>query len=254
MKELICTENIINENFTHLGKFIVEPLEIGQGITLGNALKRILLTDLTGFAITSFKINGVKHEFGVLEGLREDIFEIILNLKEIIFKSSIFDNSMQKKWISNLIIKGPRIVTAGMLKLPKNQIKIVNPNQYICSISDETEFFLEIEIEKGKGYKFVEDSSKLESNNILSPLIASNLRIDALFAPIKNVNYKIKLIHDAFGNLKESLHLDILTNGSLTPLRGLQEAFKILLELIFPLVGNKNLLNISSSLAVSYLN
>lgn len=251
MKKLICTESCINENFTHLGKFVIEPLEIGQGITLGNSLKRILLTDLTGFAITSLKINGIKHEFSVIEHVREDILEIILNLKEIIFKHSILKNPMQSKFTSNLLVKGPKVVTAGMLRLPKNNITIVNPNQYICTISGNVDFFLEIEIEKGKGYRIIEDFG---NNELTSTQNASSLKIDALFMPIKNVSYKIKIIHDTQGNLKEALHLDILTNGSITPHRSIHEALKILFELVFPLLGNTNLLKLSSILGTNYLN
>ena len=145
MSTLNCIENYIDNEHNHYGCFLIEPLEIGQGITLGNALRRTLLSDLTGFAITGVRINNLKHEFSTIEGLREDILEVLLNLKEIIFKNLFLSknkNYLELKAFLN--VKGPIIVTAGMLKLPKNTVTILNPEQYICTIVDNSEFYIEI--------------------------------------------------------------------------------------------------------------
>lgn len=252
MKNLTCIESYIDENSNHFGCFVIEPLEIGQGITLGNALRRTLLSDLSGFAVTGVRINNLKHEFGVVQGLREDVLEVILNFKEIVFKSSLFNNKSNTKFTSKVNLQGPAVITAGMFNLPKDKIKIVNPNQYLCTLLDNSEFVVEIDIEKGKGYRLVEEYVDNKLNDTFFPLEASTLLVDAIFMPIRRVNYKVKLIHDTQGNIKESLHIEILTNGSITPKRGIQEALKILIDLIYPLLNSPDILSISSQLAINY--
>lgn len=254
MKHLTCIESFIDKNSNHFGSFLIEPLEIGQGITLGNALRRTLLSDLSGFAITGVKINNLKHEFSVVEGLREDILEIILNLKEIIFKSSLFNKASATKLSGQLSLKGPIVVTAGMFKLQEDQIKIINPNQYICTILDNSDLQISIDIEKGKGYRLTDDIINQKVEGTFFPLDASTLKVDAIFMPIRKANYKIKLIHDTQGNIKESLQFEILTNGSITPKRGMQEALKILIKILYPLLNSSNFLDVSSQLATNYLN
>lgn len=254
MKKIACIENYVEQNGSQYGCFIIEPLEIGQGITLGNALRRTLLSDLSGFAITGARINNLKHEFSVIEGLREDVLEVLLNLKEVVFKSSLFNSKSHTKFASELNIKGPTVVTAGMFNLPKGRMKILNPNQYICTLLDNSDLHIAIDIEKGKGYQLTEEfiNPKIDAN--FSPLNPSTLRIDAIFMPIKKVNYKIKLIHDTSGNIKESLQLEILTNGSITPKRAIHESLKILIEILYPLFNTTDFLNISSQLATNYFN
>jgi DNA-directed RNA polymerase subunit alpha len=251
MSTLTCIETFIDNEQNNFGSCIIEPLEIGQGITLGNALRRTLLSDLTGYSITGVRINNLKHEFATIEGVREDVLEILLNLKDIIFKSSFkFDkqiselNSVQLKGFLNT--KGPIIITAGMLNLPKGVFKIINPNQYICTITDSSDFYLEVDIERGKGYRLVDEIRKKAKNEKVIDSKPSTLLVDAIFMPIKKVNYKIKLIHDSKGNIKESLEIQILTNGSITPKRSIQEALKILMNLLYPLFISPNFLNLSS--------
>lgn len=254
MSILTCIENYIDKEQNHYGSFIIEPLDIGQGITLGNALRRTLLSDLTGFSITGARLNNLKHEFALAEGLREDNLEILLNLKEIIFKHSFSFQEKNKaiKLIGFLNVKGPIIVTAGMFQLPKNKLKIINPNKYICTVTDNSELYLEIDIENGKGYRLMEENRKIEEKLNLSK--TSTLLVDSVFIPIKKVNYKIKLIHDSYGNIKESLNLEILTNGSITPKRSLQESLKILMNLFYPLFISPNFLTISSELSKNLFN
>lgn len=254
MNKLTCIESKIDQDQNHFGCFVIEPLEIGQGITLGNALRRTLLSDLSGFAVTGVRINNLKHEFAVIEGLREDILEVLLNLKELIIKSSfLFSQSKQKTKIKGFLnIKGPAIITAGMFNLPKDKIKILNTNQYIATLIDDSELNIEIDIEKGKGYRLAEENLKQRLDDKFFPLKPSTLLLDAIFMPVKKVNYKIKLIHDTQGNIKESLQLEILTNGSITPKRSIQESLKIIINLIYPLFIDSNFLKASSQLAQNF--
>jgi DNA-directed RNA polymerase subunit alpha len=253
MNSLNCIESYIDKEKNYYGCFLIEPLETGQGITLGNALRRTLLSDLTSFSITGVRINNVKHEFATIDGLREDILEIILNLKEIILKSSFLVKQQNIKLKAYLNLKGPLIVTAGMFYLPKNKLKIINPNQYICTIVDDTELYLEVDIENGIGYKLTEDIRKKTGDEKLFLTKPSTLFIDGIFMPIKKVNYKIKLIHDTQGNIKESLCLEILTNGSITPKRSLQEAIKILMNLFYPLFLTPQFVKLSEKFSRKFL-
>ena len=252
MNKLICLESYVQKDNNAYGNFVIEPLEIGQGITLGNTLRRTLLSDLTGFAITGVRINNLKHEFAIIEGLREDTLEILLNLKEVIFRSSFSKQKQKNKFKGFLSVQGPMVVTAGMLQLPKNTLKIINPNQYICTIADNSELYIEIDIENGKGYQLVEENRKKRIGETFFPDRPTTLLIDSLFLPVKKVNYKVKLVHDTKGNIKESLNIEILTNGSITPKRAIQESLKILINLFYPLFITPDFLSVSSTLAKKY--
>ena len=250
MTTLTCIENYLDKEKNYFGSFIIEPLETGQGITLGNALRRTLLSDLSGFSITGLRINDLKHEFATIEGVREDVLEIMLNFKDVIFKSSFIskEKPYELKQKGYLQVKGPLIVTAGMLKLPRYLLKVINPQQYICTIIDDSELYIEIDIEKGKGYRLAEENRKNKFEKRINSTKPATLFIDSIFLPIKKVNYKIKLIHDTKGNIKESLNFEILTNGSITPKRSIYEALKILMNLFYPLFLNPNFLDVSEKL------
>jgi DNA-directed RNA polymerase subunit alpha len=259
MTTLTCIETYLDKEKNYYGCFLIEPLEIGQGITLGNALRRTLLSDLTGFSITGVRINNLKHEFSIVEGLREDVLEVLLNLKEIVFKTTFVSKEQMlkeqkatKKIKGFLNVKGPIVVTAGMFQLPKGYATIINPHQYICTLVDDSEFYLEIDIESGTGYRLSEDNRKRKIINKVANRKPSTLFVDSLFMPIRKVNYKIKLIHDTKGNIKESLSIEILTNGAITPKRAIQEALKSLLSLFSPLFLTPTFLEISSKLAKKY--
>ena len=132
-------------------------------------------------------------------------------------------------------------------------LKIINPNQYIGTIVDNSELYLEVDIEKGKGYRLTDQKNKKENDAKLSNVQPATLAVDAIFMPVKKVNYKIKLIHDSQGNIKESLVLEIWTNGSITPKRSLQEGIKILMNLYYPLLITPNFLNISTEFSRRFL-
>jgi DNA-directed RNA polymerase subunit alpha len=247
MSTLSCIETYKDKEQNIYGCFLIEPLEVGQGITLGNALRRTLLSDLTSLAITGVRVNNLKHEFASIQGIREDVLEIILNLKEIVFKNSFHSKKLEKnfKFKGFLNVQGPVIVTAGMLNLPQNIVKIINPNQYICTITDNSEFYLEIDIENGKGYRLTDENRKRTVDKKFQLSNPSTLFVDALFMPIKKVNYKVKLIHDTKGNIKESLNLEVITNGSITPKRAIQEALKVIMNLIYTLFITPEFVQIS---------
>jgi DNA-directed RNA polymerase subunit alpha len=204
MKNLTCIESYITDQAELFGSFLIEPLEVGQGITLGNTLRRTLLSDLSGFAVTGARINNLKHEFGVVEGLREDILETLLNLKQIFFKASLFHNNNDPKFTCKLNVKGPIVITAGMFYVPQNRLKILNPNQYICTLLDNSQLVIEIDVEKGTGYRLIEEKSSLNFIENFYPVKASTLAVDSIFTPIRKVNYKVKLTHDTQGNIKEA--------------------------------------------------
>ena len=259
MSTLTCIETYLDKEKNYYGCFLIEPLEIGQGITLGNALRRTLLSDLTGFSITGVRINNLKHEFSVVEGLREDVLEVLLNLKEVVFKT-VFVSKAQllkeqkstQKLKGFLKVQGPIVVTAGMFQLPEGYISIINPQQYLCTLVDNSEFYLEIDIESGTGYRLSEDNRKRNMIQKVSSQRPSTLFVDSVFMPVRKVNYKIKLIHDTKGNIKESLNIEIVTNGAMTPKRSIQEALKCLIGLFSPLFLTPTFLAVSSNLAQKF--
>lgn len=239
-------ENFLDNSHNHYSSFLIEPLEKGQGITLGNSLRRTLLSELSGYAPTTIKINNISHEFVSIPGVKEDLTEILLNVREIVFKDVSIDYKVDRKSRIGLLgfiaAQGPILVTAGMLKLPKNTLLVVNPDLPICSIINQSEFFLELKIEHGRGAS-LNNQEKLKANSSCG-ILSSALFLDTIFSPVKRVNYQVRIIYDSNGNLKESLVLEILTNGSITPKRALQDAFKSLLNLFFPLIATKNILEI----------
>jgi DNA-directed RNA polymerase subunit alpha len=219
--EIDCVESKVNGPRDHYNKFIIQPLEQGQGITLGNALRRILLSDLEGTAIVAVRIAGVSHEFSTIPGIREDVLEILLNLKELVFKSEISESS-----IGRLSIQGPAIVTAADLELPSG-IGLVDPEQYIATICGNNMLEMEFRIEKGKGYHLIERSADESSLDFL--------QVDAIFMPVKKVSYSVDDVRYNQNFLRDQLKLEIWTNGSLLPKEAISYAAGILTHLFSPL-------------------
>ena len=219
-----CAELKINEYKEQYGKFIFEPLEQGQGITLGNSLRRILLSDLSGIAIVAIRIAGINNEFSTIPGVREDVLEIILNLKQVILKGKIDEQPI----LGRLKIQGPAIVTAGLIEI--SEVRVVNINQYIATISDNSILEMEFKIEKGTNYSL----GDLKTSN--DPV--DFLQIDAIFMPVRKVSYEIEQI-DIYSKInKERLILQVWTNGSLSPSEAVFSAGKILQDLTQPLINN----------------
>ena len=209
------------------GQFLINSLCPGQGITIGNLLRRVLLGDLGGTSITAVRFVGVKHEFSTIPGVREDILEILLNLKGIILKAK--DREPQ---FGRLKVQGPAILTANLIQLP-SQLEIVNPNHYIATISASNLLEIEFKFEYGTGYKLSGQTFENEPDDFL--------QIDAIFMPVQKVDFKIENVYDDSKNITECLILDICTNGSITPEEAISEATQFILSFFNSLAENKTI-------------
>ncbi|MGB2925618.1 MAG: DNA-directed RNA polymerase subunit alpha [Limnothrix sp.] len=220
--QIECVENKTHKNQSQYSKFVFEPLDRGQGTTLGNSLRRILLSNLEGAAVTALRIGGVNHEFATVPGVREDALEIILNMKEIVLKSFT-----QQPQIGRLVASGPGQVTAAQFDLP-SEVEAVDPNQYIATLADGAKLEMEFRIEKGKSYRAVQ-RGKDEAGAL------DFLQIDAVFMPVTKVRYNVENIYAEGEAVKDRLTLEIWTNGSIKPEEALSQAASIAVELFNPL-------------------
>ena len=186
------------------GKFIVQPLERGFGVTLGNALRRVLLSSLPGAAITMIRIDGVLHEFSTIPGVKEDVAEIILNLKGVRFKLIA-----KKPDKVHLELKGPKEFKAGDIQINNTDFEILNPDHHIATLNEDANFKMEIKIGRGRGYVPAE-ANKLPDQPI------GVIPIDAIFTPIKNVAYYVENTRVGHRTDYEKLILEISTDGSIT--------------------------------------
>ncbi len=202
------------------GKFEFRPLEPGYGITVGNSLRRILLSSLEGFAITSIKIDGVDHEFSTIPGVKEDVTNIILNLKQVRFKRVVEDIENEKISIN---VSGSGIFKAGDIGKQLTGFEILNPNFVICRYDKGASFHIELTIDKGRGY-VPADENRTENDEI------SQIAIDAIFTPIRNVKYSIENFRVEQKTDYEKLIFEIETDGSIHPKDALKEAAKILIH------------------------
>nr|YP_009193366.1 RNA polymerase alpha subunit [Nitzschia sp. IriIs04]BAT70291.1 RNA polymerase alpha subunit [Nitzschia sp. IriIs04] len=216
-----CIKLQKTESGASYGQFLITLTKSGQGITIGNSLRRILLNDLGGLAISSVRISNVKHEFSIIPGVREDILNVLLNLKGIIFKNKKNIKTIQ---FGRLKEKGPCVITASSFKLP-NHIEIINSKHYIMTISESNVVEIEIKIEYGTGYKLALETFSKQNSEFL--------QIDSIFMPVKKVNFKVENIYNNKFNVKERLFLEIWTNGSITPNFALLSAAKIIINLFF---------------------
>ena len=206
------------------GQFVINALKPGQGITIGNQLRRVLLGDLGGMAISAVRIAGVTHEFSTIPGVREDILEILLNLKGIVLKSKT-----TKTQFGRLKIQGPNVVTADSIQLP-DDLQIINPNHYIATLSTSSILEIEFKFEYGTGYKLASQTFLEEDENYL--------KLDTIFMPVQKVDFKIENIYDSSNDIIERLFLDIWTNGSISPIEALESASQIIIDLFAALIHN----------------
>ena len=202
------------------GKFEFRPLEPGYGLTVGNALRRVLLSSLEGFAITSIKLENVDHEFSTISGVVEDVTEIILNLKQVRFKRQIEDTEEEKVSIS---IGGQEQLKAADFQKFISGFQVLNPDLVICNLEKSVQLNIEITIEKGRGYVPAEENKK---NNTELGVIA----IDSIFTPIKNVKYSIENFRVEQNTDYEKLVFEIISDGSIHPKDALTEAAKTLIH------------------------
>ena len=217
-----CVESTTEEDYSQYSRFVLEPLERGQGITVGNALRRVLLSNLQGTAVTAVRIAGVNHEFATIPGVREDVLEILLNMKQMVLRSHAAEPQ-----IGRLFVQGPATVTSSQFELSAD-IEVVNPNQYVATLSTDATLEMEFKIEQGRGYSPV---SKGEDESAALDF----LQIDAIFMPVHKVNYSVEEARVGGAIEKDRLILDIWTNGSLKPEEALGQAATILMDLFNPL-------------------
>ncbi len=211
---------IMNEADDFHGLFEFRPLQQGYGITIGNALRRVLLSSLEGYAITSLKIEGVAQEFSSIPGVMEDVIDIVLNLKQVRFKNKIENYNSEK---ATIVITGQEQFTAGDMNRYLNFFQVLNTEQLICRMEPTVRLEMEITIDKGRGYVPVEDNRTLhEGINVIA--------IDSIHTPIKNVKYYIEPYRVEQKTDFEKLLLEIDTDGSIHPKEALKEAAKILIQ------------------------
>lgn len=200
------------------GKFVVEPLERGYGTTLGNSLRRILLSSLPGTAVTDIQMDGVLHEFSTIDGVVEDVAAIILNIKKIALKS--FGEDENK--VLEIDVKGPAVVTAGDIK-HDSDIQVLNPDLYICTVAEGHHFHVRMNAKNGRGYVRSEYN---KSENMPIGVIP----IDSIYTPISKVNYQVENTRIGQKNVYDKLTLDIWTDGSIAPQDAISLAARILTE------------------------
>lgn len=205
----------------HYGKFEIEPLERGFGTTLGNALRRVMLSSLPGDAITSVKIDGVAHEFQKIDGVIEDVTAIVLNLKSVVIKN----HSKDENKIIRLKANTPGVVTAGDIE-PDADIEILNPEQVIATLVEGGSINMEMTLGSGRGYTRAEDNKKLMGDKIKNNVIA----IDSLYSPIERINYEVESARVGQNNSFDKLIFEVWTNGSITPEESISLASRILIE------------------------
>lgn len=208
------------ESDSRRGVFEFRPLEPGYGITVGNSLRRILLSSLEGFAITSVKIDGVDHEFSTIPGVVEDITEIILNLKQVRFKQQIEDINNETV---NMKIKSKGQITAGDIGQFTSAFQVLNPDLVIANVNEKIELNIQITINKGRGYVPAEENTRVES-------VIGVIPVDSIFTPIRNVKYSIENYRVEQKTDYEKLILEIETDGSIHPKEALKESAKILIH------------------------
>ncbi|WP_282073494.1 DNA-directed RNA polymerase subunit alpha [Polaribacter atrinae] len=211
---------IMIESTDFTGRFEFRPLEPGFGLTIGNALRRVLLSSLEGFAITSLRIDGVEHEFSTVSGVVEDVTEIILNLKQVRFKKQIEETDRETISIS---LSGQEQFTAGDLQKFISGFQVLNPDLVICNMDKSVKLNAEITIEKGRGFVPAEENKKASA-----PI--GTIFTDSIYTPIKNVKYAIENYRVEQKTDYEKLVFDIDTDGSINPKDALTEAAKILIH------------------------
>lgn len=225
-----CVNTTTDSDGSMYGKFVVEPLNKGFGATLGSSLRRILLSSLTGLAITSIRIEGVTHEYTTVPGVVEDVLDIMLNLKGVILRSES-DTLFDEPQYIRLDATKAGVVTAGDLELPPS-IKVVNPDWKICTISEGGSIHADLTCEMGEGYIPAEDTrSRLKGNSV------DTLLLDAVYMPIKRVAYLVEETRVGQRTDYDKLTIEIWSNGSMDVNQALSQAANILIEHLVPIVS-----------------
>ncbi len=206
------------------GSYEIDGLYPGYGHTLGNSLRRIILSSLPGAAVTGVKIEGVEHEFSTISGIREDVVTILLNLKKL-----RFEVLTQEPQTVTLKIKGPKKVSGEDLQLP-GQVRLLNPNSYICELTDKTEINAEFRVERGLGYVSREALKK-------DRVEIGEISVDAIFSPIRRVNYEVENMRVGDRTDFNRLRISIETDGTITPRKALESSIEIMITQLKAVVG-----------------
>lgn len=212
-----CTETSEDERY---GRFVVGPLERGYGITIGNSLRRILLASLPGAAVTSIKIDGVNHEFSTVPGVKEDVTELILNLKKMAIK--LHCDGVKTVYID---AKGAQEITAGDIKCDAD-VEILNPDLHIATLNSDARLYAEITLSRGRGYV-----SATKNKENLQPIIGV-IPVDSIYTPVEKVNYTVENTRVGSFTDREILSVDVWTNGTIKPIDAISLAAKIMNELL----------------------
>lgn len=202
------------------GRFEFRPLEPGFGITVGNALRRILLSSLEGFAITNIRIEGVEHEYSTIRGVQEDVTDLILNLKQVRFKRQIETTESETVVVT---VAGQTVMTAGDLGKFTSAFQVMNPDLVLCQMDEKTSITMELTIGKGRGYVPAEENKR-------EGAALGTIAIDSIFTPIRNVKYDVENFRVEQRTDYEKLVLEIECDGSISPKDALQESAKILIQ------------------------
>jgi DNA-directed RNA polymerase subunit alpha len=201
------------------GKFEFKPLEPGYGITVGNALRRVLLSALEGYAISSIKIDGVKHEFDTIPGVKEDVANVILNLKKVVLKQTVEDTDFEKATIT---VSGTEVFTAGDIGKALQGFEVLNPDLVICHLDPSASFTIVLTINKGRGWVPADE-------NVTPTDDINTIAIDSIYTPIKNVKYTIENFRVDQKTDYDKLIIEITTDGTIQPKDALKEAARILI-------------------------
>lgn len=213
---------IMLESSNNFGKFEFRPLEPGYGQTIGNALRRILLSSLEGFAICSIRIDGVSHELDTIPGVKEDVTNIILNLKQVRFKQTTADQDTERATVT---VSGTELFTAGDLGKALSGFEVLNPDLVICHLDSAASFTMSFTINKGRGWIPADENREMISVDDIN-----EIAIDSIYTPIKNVKYAIENYRVEQKTDYEKLIIEVTTDGSIMPKEALKEAAKILIQ------------------------
>jgi DNA-directed RNA polymerase subunit alpha len=208
---------VVDECTDSYGRFVLQPLERGYGVTIGNSFRRVLLSSLPGNAITSVKIEGVKHEYSSIAGVSEDVYDIILNLKQVRFKQV-----EQSSGVIRITKMGPGNLTAGDFNAVTNEYAVLNPDLVICTLAADAKIEMEIRVGRGKGYVPSEEHAVEEGTEL------NVIAVDSKFTPVTNVNYTIENVRVGKRTDYEKLILEVNTDGSVNPKEALTIAGRIL--------------------------
>lgn len=226
MSKMIHTPGVVNvdDHTSTSATFTVEPLHTGYGMTLGNSLRRVLLSSIAGAAVTSFKVEGATHEFTTLPGVKEDVVDIMLNLKGIRFR--VFGGETQNL---RIVKKGKGNVTAKDIQVNAD-VEVVNPDHVIATIDDDkASFVMDLVVEAGRGYRTIEEGSSRKASDMIA--------VDAIFTPVLRVRYKVENTRVGQMTNLDKLHITVDTDGSITPSEAFEEAAAILVNQYTALAG-----------------